>query len=47
MALITLADWTCSINDCINPLSDAGIHKDFTRCLSYHTIPAAWIIAQK
>lgn len=47
MALITLADWTCSINDCINPLVQPGINKDFSRRLQYHTIPAAWIVAQK
>jgi hypothetical protein len=47
MALITLADWTCSINDCVNPLAGLGIYKDFTRRLQYHTIPATWIIAQK
>ena len=47
MARITLADWTCSINDCVNPLAGIGIHKDFSRRLQYHTIPAAWIIAQK
>ena len=47
MALITLADWTCSINGCINPLDGDGILKDFARRLPFHTIPAAWIIAQK
>ena len=47
LALITLADWTCQINECINPLSDPGINKDFTRRLHFHTIPAAWIVAQK
>jgi hypothetical protein len=47
MALITLADWTCQINDCINPLVEPGILKDFSRCLHFNTIPAAWIIAQK
>jgi hypothetical protein len=47
MALITLADWTCSINECINPLVQPGIMKDFSRRLQYHTIPAAWIVAQK
>jgi len=47
MARITLADWTCSINDCVNPLQGIGIRKDFTRRLQYHTIPASWIIAQK
>lgn len=47
MALISLADWTCSINDCVNPLDGLGILQDSTRRLQYHTIPAAWIIAQK
>ena len=47
MALITLADWTCTINDCSNPLAGSGILKDFTRRMPYHTIPAAWIIAQR
>src|ERR1700678_4390025 len=47
MALITLADWTCSINDCINHLVGTWILKDFSRRLPYHTIPASWIIAQK
>jgi hypothetical protein len=47
MALITLVNWTCSINDCVNPLQGIRIHKDFTRRLPYHTLPAAWIIAQK
>jgi hypothetical protein len=47
MALITLADWTCHINDCVNPLVQPGITKDFSRRIKYHTVPAAWIIAQK
>ena len=47
MALITLADWTCYINDCINPLIEPGVFKDFSRRLQFHTLPAAWIIAQK
>ena len=47
MAWITLADWTCSINHCINPLEGNGIQQDFTCRLQYHMIPAAWIIAQK
>ena len=47
MALITLADWTCHINDCINPLVEPGLLKDFSRRHRSHTIPAAWIIAQK
>ena len=47
MALITLADWTCSVNDCIHPLTQPGINKDFSRRIHFNTIPAAWIIAQK
>ena len=47
MALITLADWTCHVNNCINPLVEPGILKHFTRRLHLHTIPAAWIIAQR
>jgi hypothetical protein len=47
MARITLADWTCHINNCVNPLVEPGIDKHFTRRLPFHTIPAAWIIAQK
>ena len=47
MALITLADWTCLINDCVNPLAQPGINKDFSRRIHFNTIPAAWIIAQK
>ena len=45
MARLTLADWTCSINDCINPLDGHGLTKTFTRY--YRKIPPAWIIAQK
>ena len=45
MVRLTLADWTCSINDCINPLDGHGLMKTFTRY--YCKIPAAWIIAQK
>jgi hypothetical protein len=42
-----LANWTCSINHCINPLEGIGILKDFLHCIQYHTLPAAWIISQK
>ena len=45
MARINLADWTCSINDCINPLEGWGLIKSFTRY--YQKIPASWIIPQK
>ena len=47
MALITLADWTCSLNNCVHPLAEPGISKDFSRRTHFNTIPAAWIIAQK
>jgi len=47
MAHITIADWTCSINHCVNPLTGTGIKQFFTPHLQYHTIPAAWIITQK
>lgn len=47
MALITLADWTCHLNNCVNPLTRPGILKDFSQCLHSHTVLAAWIIAQK
>ncbi|KAK6981319.1 hypothetical protein R3P38DRAFT_3234332 [Favolaschia claudopus] len=46
MARITLlADWTCSIDDCANPLDGAGLQRDF----SHHAgrIPYGWIVAQK
>lgn len=45
MARLVLADWTCSINDCVNPLDGIGLAKNFTRY--YRKIPASWIIAQK
>jgi hypothetical protein len=45
IARINLADWNCSINDCMNPLDGRGLIKSFTRY--YRKIPASWIIAQK
>ena len=45
MARLTLADWTCDINGCVNPLDGRGLAKDFTRY--YRKIPASWIFAQK
>ena len=47
MARITLTDWTCSINGCVNPLDGNGILKNFTCRSQYNTIPNSWIIAQK
>jgi hypothetical protein len=45
MARLTLADWTCAINHCLNPLDGKGLLRDFTG--HYRKIPAAWIIVQK
>ena len=45
MARLTLADWMCDINSCVNPLDGRGLDKDFVRY--YHKIPASWIFAQK
>jgi hypothetical protein len=45
MARLTLADWTCNINGCINPLDGRGLAKDFTQY--YRKIPASWIFAKK
>lgn len=42
--LITLADWTCSINNCVGPLDGLGLRWNFTQY--YKKTPAAWIIAQ-
>ena len=47
LVLITLADWTCTLNNCTNPLVEPGISKNFSRRMHFNTIPAAWIIAQK
>ena len=45
IARITLADWTCSLNKCINPISRPN------HCKSQYPklgrIPATWIIAQR
>ncbi|KAJ7670182.1 hypothetical protein DFH06DRAFT_1125569 [Mycena polygramma] len=43
MARITLAEWTCNINECIYPLDGIGLRKTFTHY--YKKIPAAWITA--
>jgi hypothetical protein len=45
MARLTLADWRCVINHCIDPLDGKGLSRDFTG--QYQKIPAAWIIAHK
>ncbi|KAF8065061.1 hypothetical protein FPV67DRAFT_1562916 [Lyophyllum atratum] len=43
MARITLADWTCDINSCQNPLDGTGLQRSFSRY--FGTVPSAWIIA--
>ncbi|KAJ7455832.1 hypothetical protein FB451DRAFT_1011503, partial [Mycena latifolia] len=45
LARITLADWTCTINGCINPIDSDGLKRDFT--MQYDHIPYSWIVAQK
>lgn len=45
MARITLADWTCSINNCRNPLDGDGLHHKFSRYWS--KLPGAWIVGQE
>ncbi|KAJ7654273.1 hypothetical protein B0H17DRAFT_1214425 [Mycena rosella] len=45
LARITLADWTCTINNCVNPIDTDGLTRDFTR--HANRIPHGWIIAQK
>ena len=43
IARLTLADWTCSINNCTYPLDGKGHDQNFTHYLK--CIPTAWIIA--
>jgi hypothetical protein len=45
MARLTLADWRCAINHCIDPLDGKGLSRHFTG--QYRKILAAWIIAHK
>ncbi|KAK0461551.1 hypothetical protein IW261DRAFT_1348618 [Armillaria novae-zelandiae] len=45
MAHITLADWTCAINGCINPFDSPGSQHEFSHY--YRHIPTAWIVAQR
>jgi hypothetical protein len=44
IARITLADWTCSINDCLNPLDSYGLSRTFTH--HANRIPYSWIVTQ-
>ena len=45
MMRLTLADWMCDINGCINPLDSQSLTKNFT--WYYCKIPASWIFTQK
>ncbi|KAJ7895329.1 hypothetical protein B0H13DRAFT_1570139, partial [Mycena leptocephala] len=45
MARITMADWTCSINNCTFPLDGPGLLTDFTHYAG--RIPYGWIVAQR
>lgn len=45
MARLSLSDWTCSINGCIDPLDGAGLSRNFNRY--YGRIPTTWIVAQQ
>ena len=44
MAQITLADWSCSLNNCNNPL-ETKMDRNFMRF--YNNIPVAWLEAQQ
>jgi len=44
VALIILADWTCTINGCMGSLDSLGLNRNFSQY--YKKIPAAWIITQ-
>ncbi|KAF8876370.1 hypothetical protein CPB84DRAFT_1689179 [Gymnopilus junonius] len=48
MATITLADWACYINNCINPISHVSLPASSSRnLLGNHTkVPFAWHLAQ-
>ncbi|KAJ6521363.1 hypothetical protein DFH09DRAFT_1331236 [Mycena vulgaris] len=45
LARIMLADWSCSINNCINPIDTGGLTRDFAR--HSNRVPYRWIVAQK
>ncbi|KAK0219084.1 hypothetical protein IW262DRAFT_1462703 [Armillaria fumosa] len=45
MAHITLADWTCAINGCVNPFDSQDSQREFSHY--YGRIPTAWIVTQK
>ncbi|KAJ6628063.1 hypothetical protein B0H10DRAFT_2209740 [Mycena sp. CBHHK59/15] len=45
MARIMMADWTCMINNWIDPIDEMGLRTDFSHYPS--KIPYGWIVAQK
>ncbi|KAJ7914586.1 hypothetical protein B0H13DRAFT_1455305, partial [Mycena leptocephala] len=45
LARITLADWTCTINNCTNPIDSDGLSRSFTQYPG--RIPFGWIVAQQ
>ncbi|KAJ6615971.1 hypothetical protein B0H10DRAFT_2219845 [Mycena sp. CBHHK59/15] len=45
MARITMADWTCMINNWIDPIDEMGLRTDFSHYPS--KIPYGWIVTQK
>ena len=44
VALVTLANWMCTIDSCVGPLDGLGLNQNFSQY--YKKIPAAWIIVQ-
>ncbi|KAJ7853588.1 hypothetical protein B0H13DRAFT_1642863 [Mycena leptocephala] len=44
LARIMLADWTCTVNDCIDPLDRHGLKRTFIH--QSGRIPYAWIVTQ-
>jgi hypothetical protein len=45
MAQITMMDWMCKKNGCVNPLDGEGLNRDFSHYS--RSIPSEWITAQK
>ncbi|KAJ7694633.1 hypothetical protein B0H17DRAFT_931520 [Mycena rosella] len=45
MVRITLADWMCTISNCVNPIDGSGLRRDFS--MYSGKIPYGWIVAQK
>ena len=45
MARITLADWQCSMNDCVNPVDAIKLNRKWSQF--YRKLPVHWIEAQR